>query len=292
MSTAWQSFYRTFRTRLTRLTRLTCLMAITASAESPLDIQLISEARAIAPGESFYMGLALKHGAHYHSYWKHPGIVGVPTSIAWENLPAGFKAEPIDWPAPEHVLMFTIHAQGYERDVVLPIKITPPADLKPGSRITLSGAATWMVCAQQCNPGHAVLSISLPVGAKSERDDAWHTKITAELARRPQVSDAWRATVASDATHYTLTLEPTRSAAKIIDAKEIRYFTEDGLIDSDKPQHLQLQPNGTLTLRLHKVDYIVGDAPTELRGVLLGPPSWHYRETIECLRVVVSLPKQ
>src|SRR6187551_155684 len=50
---------------------------------APLSIELVSEVTSIQPGTPFYVGLHLKHQEHYHTYWKFPGIVGVPTDMAW-----------------------------------------------------------------------------------------------------------------------------------------------------------------------------------------------------------------
>src|SRR5215212_269957 len=107
-----------------------------SSFAEPLSIELISEVTSIQPGTSFYVGLHLKHQEHYHTYWKFPGIVGVPTDMAWK-LPPGWKAGPIEWPAPERVMMFQIKAQGYHGEVLLPMKVTPPNDLQSGAKITL-----------------------------------------------------------------------------------------------------------------------------------------------------------
>src|SRR4051812_17836004 len=111
----------------------------------PLSIDLISEVASIQPGTPFYVGLHLKHQEHYHTYWKFPGIVGVPTHVEWK-LPPGWKAGPIEWPAPERVMMFQIKAQGYHGEVLLPVKLTPPNGVEIGSKVTLVGKATWMCC--------------------------------------------------------------------------------------------------------------------------------------------------
>jgi len=137
------------------------------------------------------VGLALHHGQGYHTYWKHPGTaLGVPTGITWKDLPAGFKAEPIDWPEPEPVLMFQIKAQGYERDVVLPIRITPPADLKDGSMVKLSGKALWMCCNQECNPGFQDLVIELPVKVADAPvyNAEWRPRFVRQRALRPRLA--------------------------------------------------------------------------------------------------------
>ena len=67
--------------------------------ENPLSVELISEAKAIVPGETFNVGLYLKPPSGFHTYWKHPGIVGVATSVEW-TLPPGCSAGEIPGPAP------------------------------------------------------------------------------------------------------------------------------------------------------------------------------------------------
>lgn len=259
------------------------------AAEAPLTIRLVSEVTSISPGQPFYVGLALHHGAGYHTYWKHPGIVGVPTNIAWKDLPAGFKAEPIDWPEPEAVLMFQIKAQGYERDVLLPIRITPPADLAEGSTVKLLGKASWMSCAQTCNPGFEDLSIELPVRktAAPAYDSGWQSKFATERALRPSTSNAWLASAVESDKTIALTLKPGSQAAKISEeaAQKIIFFTEDGQIDSNKPQVIQSGDDGSITFTLTKADFILGDKPTKLEGVLLYPPGWVASSTVRCLRV-------
>ena len=84
-----------------------CLAAAGASwaqGENPLRIGLVSESTAVVPGRPFYLGLHLEHRSGDHTYWKCPGIVGVPTGIEWD-LPAGFEAAPIEWPGPQRVFM-------------------------------------------------------------------------------------------------------------------------------------------------------------------------------------------
>ena len=267
--------------------------ASTVKAEVPLEIRLVSEVKSIRPGEPFYVGLALHHGQGYHTYWKHPGIVGVPTGITWQYLPAGFKVEPIDWPEPEPVLMFQIKAQGYERDVVLPIRITPPAGLKEGSVVKLGGKASWMSCNQECNPGFKDLVIELPVKhADSPAYDAeWRTKFEHERALRPSESEAWQASAAESEKTIALTLTPQPNAVKVSAeaAAKIIFFTEDGLIDSNKPQVIHMAENGAITFTLIKAEFILGDKPTHLHGLLLHPPGWESGGKVRCLRVEPTL---
>ncbi len=97
-----------------------------AGAADPLELELVAENRSIQPGRPFTVALRLIHAEGFHTYWMHPGIVGLPTAIEWK-LPEGWKAGPIQWPSPERVMMFQIKAQGYHGEVLLPVEITPPA---------------------------------------------------------------------------------------------------------------------------------------------------------------------
>ena len=124
---------------------------------------LLADTTAIAPGKPFTVGLRLKMQPHWHTYWQYSGDAGLPTKIDWQ-LPAGFRAGPIQWPVPGKIVSpGDIINYGYDDEVVLLTEITPPATLPPGE-VTLAGNAKWLVCADICVPGSADLSLKLPVG--------------------------------------------------------------------------------------------------------------------------------
>lgn len=83
-----------------------------------VELALISEVSAIAPGKALRVGLLVKHQEGYHIYWKNPGIVGIATQLEW-TLPEGFVAGPIEWPFPERVDMAGHPARGFYREVLL-----------------------------------------------------------------------------------------------------------------------------------------------------------------------------
>ena len=60
--------------------------------------ELVAHApQGIAPGQPVWLGLAIEHQPHWHTYWKNPGDSGLPTTLQWE-LPAGVKAGEVEWP--------------------------------------------------------------------------------------------------------------------------------------------------------------------------------------------------
>ena len=236
-----------------------------SSFSAPLDIRLVSEVTSIQPGQPFYVGLSLTHAEHYHTYWKFPGIVGVPTDMAWK-LPPGWKADAIEWPAPERVMMFQIKAQGFHGTKLLPMKLTPPADLSPGTQVNLEGKATWMCCGSDCNPGFADLSITLPVSATSPvKDGKWQEMFRAARADVARPLEGWKAAAKRDGEKVVLKLTPETPAS--FPTPEGIFFTEDGFINADKDQVFRKEGQ-SLIVELTVSSYYTEKVPDALKGVL------------------------
>ncbi len=240
---------------------------------------MVSEVKSITPGEPFYVGLYLQHDPGYHTYWKCPGIVGVPTQIDWK-LPAGFEGGELEFPEPERVHMYAILAQGYERDVLMQAKITPPKNLKPDSEIRIAGQAWWMCCANECNPDSRELSITLPVVAGSDVswDEEWRPVFEAERGRYSVESEAWKATATEAGDRITLTLSPDGAQAKVPpdgETEKMIAFTEDGWFDSNKPQTIERLPDGGVRFTLTKAAvYLEDEIPERLRVIVQTPSGW------------------
>ncbi|HEY1049389.1 MAG TPA: protein-disulfide reductase DsbD domain-containing protein [Prosthecobacter sp.] len=264
-----------------------------------LKIELVSEQTALLPGRPFTLGLWLQHPEGSHTYWRSPGIVGVPTQMEWK-LPQGWKASALIYPEPERTLMYQIKAQGYDRDVMLRTEIIPPADLKPGTQVTLTGQASWMCCGNSCNPGTRELSITLPVVATQAEialNENWHKLLEAERARGEGLSDAWTAsTVSEKGNILTLTLKPASAEACVPqdqeEAAKIIVFTEDGWFDSDEPQTIIRQPDGSLSITLTKADAFLGDEPPDtLRAILRNEQGWLKGGKLRCLQITPTIER-
>lgn len=264
------------RLRPLLLALLVLFTGLGSSVAGPLDIDLVSEVKTIQPGKSFLVGLSLKHRKGYHTYWKFPGIVGVPVSMEWK-LPPGWKASPILWPQPDQVFMFKIRAQGYRRDLVLPIQLTPPADLKLDEKITLHGVAAWMCCGRDCNPDFAKLYLTLPVSQEPKGDDRWSAAFAQARTETPQpLGKGWSTSATRGKEHVTLRLTAKTEAARAQLAliQEALFFTDDGYIHSDKDQKVTKNGNHTLTLTLPLSQYYDKKTPAHLNGVLRSPQGW------------------
>jgi len=253
------------------------LAALTFTASpllaDPLKIELVSEVASIQPGQPFKVGLRLEHKKSYHTYWKFPGIVGVATNMDWK-LPEGWKAGPIEWPEPEKVFMFKIGAQGYHGELVLPVTITPPKNLSPGTMAKLQGKATWMCCARECNPGFADLTLELPVKAETPvAEEKWSALFAKAKAAQPVELKGWKATATRKGDTVQLRLKPTGDAA-VPKVKEALFFTEDGFIHSDADQPFTREADGTVVLDLPVSEYAPKPQPKVLKGLVQSPQGW------------------
>lgn len=143
----------------------TNLGAQTYEGRSLVKASLLADTSAIVPGREFQVGLLLEMAPGWHTYWEYSGDAGLPTHIDWE-LPEGFTAGPIQWPAPEAILEpGDIQTYAYSGRVLLTTSITPPSGVS--GNVTLKAKASWLVCKDICVPGDASLALPLPAAATS-----------------------------------------------------------------------------------------------------------------------------
>jgi thiol:disulfide interchange protein DsbD len=214
---------------------------------------LVAEVAAILPGEPFRVGLRIEHDPGWHTYWRQPGIVGVPTSLTWE-LPEGFLAGPIQWPAPERVKMLGLTAWGYERDVLLLVTITPPAGLRDGVFVDLRAKGAWMACGRTCHPGWGDFLLKLPVNAQATTPvwDPAHKPLFAEATEElPPPLEGWSATVTSDETGgLQLHLQPDDPAVKVDATAHYEVYTYTPHVHSDESPQVSFPESGGVDLAL------------------------------------------
>ena len=251
---------------------LTTLLTALATAEPVRDhrlvAELVPEMDAIVPGETLTVGLNIKHDPHWHTYWKNPGIAGMPTKLDWD-LPKGFEAGPIQWARPQSVKMAVYNTNGYEGEVTLLVDIKTPKDLEPGTKISLKAKTAWMMCADACYPSSAKLSVTVPV-AKEAKAHQRGRKLAAETRKTmPKENKVWdtKATIGESTATLILKTKKGRPAEAIV-ADEFYFFSEDGLIDSHPQQKITREPDGAYKMVLQLAEFRP-KSPTSLNGVLL-----------------------
>lgn len=229
--------------------------------------ELIPETDAIVPGGTLTVCLNIKHDPKWHTYWKNPGLAGVPTKIDWD-LPDGFTAGPIQWARPQRVKMAIYNTFGYEGEVTLLVDIKAPEDLKLGDEIELKARTTWMMCAETCHPSSAKLSLTVPVASEAKADARGRQLATATRATMPVENDQWDLTASLGEDSATLVLKRRPGATLDPAADELYFFSDDGLIDSHPEQVVTLEAPGTYRMVLPRAEFGPKD-PKGLSGVLL-----------------------
>lgn len=248
---------------------------------------LVAADTTVQPGAPLTVALRFEHAPHWHTYWINPGT-GLPTSIEW-TLPPGWKAGPIQWPAPR-VLKDSkqnIVGNGYEGELFLPVTLTPPANLKAGDSVTFNAAAEWLMCEDICVPGSGKFTLTLPVAAAKPAPDAtWGAKIRATLDGLPRAVPGWTVAATRAAKTLTLAVAPTSAGGHV--PADLHFFSEDSLIAYDQPQTVKSDGRGGFVLELP----LAADAPADAKrvvGVLTSGNGWIAGGAIRGLLVSADL---
>lgn len=246
---------------------------------------LVAAEQSVQPGRPLTVALRLQHDPHWHTYWLNPGT-GLPTTLAW-TLPAGWTAGEIQWPAPKVIVdaSATVTGNGYEGDLLLPVTLTPPADLAPGATVTLAAEAEWLMCADVCVPGSASVSLTLPVTAAAPAaDPSFGPRLAAVVAALPRADAAWTVAATRTAKAVTLTVTPAAGATITHTPAGLHFFADDNLVAYELPQAIAPDGRGGFGLTL-SVDPAAPTDATALHGVLTASNGWRADGTLPGLRI-------
>ena len=255
------------------LAGLLALLTMWAAADaasvpaSPLvRVELLSETQSIRPGDTFWLALRQQIHPGWHTYWGvNPGDAGEPTRVEW-TLPAGFTAGEIAWPYPARFPVGIAMSYGYEGEVVLPIPITAPRDLAPGTSVPLRAQASWLVCEKVCVPEEAAIALSVPVADEAPRPDPRGAALIADARRRVPAPSPWPASFVASAETVSLTVAARELAPERI-AEVWFYPARWGAIEHAAPQQARLTP-GRITLEV-KRGQLAEATTSALEGVLV-----------------------
>jgi DsbC/DsbD-like thiol-disulfide interchange protein len=110
-------------------------------------------------------GIEIRLKAGWHTYWRYPGDAGVPPQFDFTGS-QNLKAVEVRWPVPRRIPEAGLIAIGYDRDVILPLKVTPQDPSKP---VTLRLKLNYAICEKLCVPAEAKGELAL-AGASSTQD--------------------------------------------------------------------------------------------------------------------------
>ena len=241
--------------------------AISNQASAPhVQVQLLTEQDALAPGSPFSAGLRFILEPHWHIYWQYPGDSGQTPQVQW-TLPAGFSAEPIAWPLPRRLPVGGLMNYGYEDEVLLPVAMQSPAAWpSDNAGIDIVANVHWLVCAELCIPGSAVLRTTLARGAATHlHSEAAPRFAAARMALPTPLPSTWQAPHGeidskSITLHFDAAATPTPTAAQ--------FFPAVGLQIDNAAEPLFTPTAHGFDLRLARSDQLA-DGLTQLAGVLV-----------------------
>jgi len=233
-------------------------------------VELAPEMDTIAPGQRFRVGLRFILDEHWHVYWRNPGDAGLPPTIEWD-LPNGFEAGVIAWPFPEKFTVPPLMSYGYHHEILLPVTITSPPDLQPGTTVELAAEAKWLVCKEECIPGEATLSVTLPV-AQAPRIDTGYAELFADADdRRPLEGHGW--SVAASVMDSTIELDLVPPEWFTDSPGKVDFLPyESKIINNAAPQVLARTENG-YRLTVERSIYSL-EKPERLAGILISESGW------------------
>jgi thiol:disulfide interchange protein DsbD len=186
-----------------------------------VQVELIADAAGIEPGRALKLGIHFIPEPEWHVYWRNPGDSGEAPRVEW-TLPPGLTAGGLEWPAPTRIEVGPLVNFGYPGEMLLAAPITVLPDLTAGAPLDLRADAKWLVCNQdECIPGSAALSLSLPVGdgraignsgAVAPAVTALFATTAARLPTQPPPT--WRVTAERDDDRLTLAVRGATLAAE------------------------------------------------------------------------------
>jgi len=127
----------------------------------PVHARLFADRQVVTPGSTFRLAVHLEQEAGWHTYWKSPGDIGLPTRIEW-SLPDAWEAAPFEFPVPLRFDQDGIVSYGYDGQVLFFSEVQVPAGAQPGE-VALEAKVNWLVCEVSCIPGKAKLKLPMRV---------------------------------------------------------------------------------------------------------------------------------
>jgi len=201
--------------------------------------KLVADTSAIVAGVPFDVGVVFTVERDWHIYWKNPGESGLPTKITFE-LPDGFSAGEVQFPLPEQFPT----GIGYEGEVMLIAKITPPATLDAAQKYKFTAKATWLVCSDICIPGKASPAVTVAVADKVKPAHLdlfakWRAQLPAEIGQGEQPIDVtFEGSLPEDHSWTTLKIVATSGRA----IKDPLFFA--GSTDAVLIRKIEVNSNG------------------------------------------------
>ncbi|MBI4853909.1 MAG: thioredoxin family protein [Acidobacteria bacterium] len=248
------------------------------------EAELVSEVESIEPGQAFWVALRLKADPEWHTYWQNPGDSGLPTSIKWE-MPEGFTSESIVWPYPERIEVPPLTSFGYDGEIFLLVKITPPTNLTSKS-VKLTANSKWLICKELCLPAGAKVSLELPVKNESPKASKWAQAFNDTRAKHPLTSSDWQFSAANNKDQILIKVVPPPNFKS--EVSKLTFFPfEGGVIEHGSPQNFKKTATD-YSLEVKRASDAT-EPIKELKGVIVSSEAWKENAKEKALAISISV---
>jgi len=150
-----------------------------------MNVRLAAETVTVAPGSTVTLAFVMHPQPGWHGYWRNPGDAGAEPRVAW-RLPEGWRAEALQYPVPDRLLVAGLMNYVYERNYALLVELRVPADAEPDVPYPIDARLDYLVCTSEvCVPESATVTVELrtaPPGARNPDFPAWRQALPRRLA--------------------------------------------------------------------------------------------------------------
>lgn len=211
------------------------LMTAALRAEEPR-AELLADAAAIRPGDSFTAGIRITLADGWHTYWINPGDAGAAPRVHW-TLPEGVTAGDIAWPAPSRLDVDGLVSLGYEREVTLLVPLRTSARLQEVAVLLLRARVSVLACKESCIPYELDVEGIVRVAARTEpARQAVTEALERARAQIPGRDPAWRLQASDTGRELVIrVVAPATAVGFAADPRPAFYPTARGVIDFSVP---------------------------------------------------------
>lgn len=181
------------------------------------------------------LGVHVRLGAGWHTYWRSPGDAGSPPEFDWSGS-QNVSAIDVEWPAPHRITTAGIDTFGYADEVLFPVKVRLN-DPRAPSRISLKLAL--YVCSTICTRNELRFDTTIAPGARFDDQldliGQWRAKVPREQSQ--SLSIASIKLLASPSAHLRIEAD----AAAPLRAPDVFVDGDDAIV-AGRPE---FTPNGS-----------------------------------------------
>ena len=251
----------------------------------PVNHSLVADIHAWDGITSFWLAWKIEREEGWHTYWTHPGEVGLPPSVQWD-LPEGVEAGPLVFPPPKRVMMGKVAAHGHHGETLFLSQISASDKFKPSGDLTIRGNISWLACSKTCLPGFSEIELSLPLEKTIREDKSWSAAFNTFREKLPQDPPVdWKASAHDEGGKFKLVVPVEEGAEN----PGIYFFGEGRSVRSNAMQPVR-EKNGMWELQMIRSPWSSNDE-SRLRGLLFRKDGWADNPAMKFYQIDLPLEK-